>query len=60
MPRVNSEPMKIQKLDVNFPRRSKDPASPAIMTAELDGQEVVCKLKNEIMEREKWSYPLIK
>jgi hypothetical protein len=59
-PRVNGETMKVQKLDVNFPRRSKDPASPAIMTAELDGAEVVCKLKNEIFEREKWSYPLIK
>ena len=60
MPRVNGQAVKVEKLDVNFPRRSKDPASPALMTAELDNQEVVCKLKNEILTREKWAYPLIK
>ena len=60
MPRVNGQPVDVKQLSVNYPR-DKGPASPAIMTTELaaGAQEVVCKLHNEILTREKWSFPLL-
>jgi hypothetical protein len=60
MPRINGQTVEVKKLSVNYPR-DQGPASPAIMSTELaqGGKEVVCKLHNEILTREKWSFPLI-
>jgi len=50
----------LKTLSVNYPKNS-GPASPAIMSTELaeGGKEVICKLHNEILTREKWSFPLL-
>jgi hypothetical protein len=60
MPRINGQPIALKTLSVNYPKNS-GPASPAIMSTELaeGGQEVICKLHNEILTREKWSFPLL-
>ena len=60
MPRINGQPIALKTLSVNYPKNS-GPASPAIMSTELaeGGKEVICKLHNEILTREKWSFPLI-
>ena len=59
MPRINGQPVALKTLSVNYPKNS-GPASPAIMSTELaeGGKEVICKLHNEILTREKWSFPL--
>ena len=60
MPRINGQPIALKTLSVNYPKNS-GPASPAIMSTELaeGGKEVICKLHNEILTRENWSFPLI-
>ncbi len=60
MPRINGQAVEVKQLAVNYPR-DQGPASPAIMTTELapGGQEVVCKLHNEILARDKWSFKLL-
>ena len=60
MPRINGQAVEVQKLQVNYPK-NQGPASPAIMSTELaeGGQEVVCKLHNEILTRDKWYFPLL-
>jgi hypothetical protein len=60
MPRINGQAVEVKKLQVNYPK-NQGPASPAIMSTELaaDGKEVVCKLHNEILIREKWQFPLL-
>jgi len=60
MPRINGQPVDVKSLSVNYPKNS-GPASPALMTTELapGGKEVICQLHNEILSREKWSFPLL-
>lgn len=58
-PRINGKRVPMNELVVVFPKAGQT-ASPAIMTAELseDGQYVVCRLHNEILQRKEWKYPL--
>ncbi|MGJ8644828.1 MAG: hypothetical protein ACSHX9_15575 [Luteolibacter sp.] len=58
-PRVNGKRIPMNELRVVFPKAGQT-ASPAIMTAELsaDKQYVVCRLKNEILDRSVWKYNL--
>ena len=60
MPRVNGQSVATRQLSVSYPKDGST-ASPAIMTSELsaDGKEVICKLHQEILTREKWSFPLL-
>lgn len=60
MPRINGQAPEVKQLSVHYPRDT-GPASPAIMSTRLaeGDKEVVCELHNEILTREKWSFPLL-
>ena len=48
-PRINGAPAALAKISVHHPTAPPEPASPALMTAELsaDGESVICRLHNE-------------